>query len=330
LKIQFYITQFDQVKDATKIYLEIINEAFTGSKELNMVSNIKDITEVNYVITFTVTDFFRLKIRKPKTKIIHWYQGIIPEEAKLKTNSIKQYIAFSLLERFVLKFADFNFFVSKAMQKHFESKYNFNKNNYFLMPCFNGEIYPKQEFFQKNYKAPEFVYIGSMATWQCVDNAIKIFKIVKQEIPAARLTLLTNQQEKAKLKLEKFKVKANVSYVSLNNISKELLKYKYGFLLRDDIAVNNVATPTKMSTYLASGVIPIYTEVIKAFKVFNNIQYQIRAENNNSKKIAEQIIQFEKNKLFEEKIYEEYNSVFETYYNKEKYIKAIKKIFEIQ
>lgn len=40
---------------------------------------------------------------------------------------------------------------------------------------------------------------------------------------------------------------------------------KFGFVLRDDIAVNNVATPTKLSSYLSAGVIPIYSSALKDF-----------------------------------------------------------------
>ena len=329
MKLLFYITQFNQVKDATQFYLEIISEALTGSAKMQMTSKISDLNEADYVMTFTVTDFFRLKLKKPRTKIIHWYQGVIPEEAILKTKNKRQYYAFSLLERFTLKFANFNFFVSEAMKNHYTKKYAFKKTNYFIMPCFNGQLQQKKDFLKKDYINPEFVYIGSMATWQCVDEVLKVFKQVKDKIPQAHLTLLTGQQEQAELKCKKYNIEAKIAYVSLKKIDKELLNYKYGFLLRDDIRVNNVATPTKMSTYMASGVIPIYTDAIDAFSVFHKLNYQVKNKDTTISDIAKKIINFESLTIDNESLFKEYKQVFENYYNKEKYIKNIKEIFKV-
>ncbi|WP_121666118.1 glycosyltransferase family protein [Mesonia aquimarina] len=328
MKLLFYITQFDQVKDATQFYLETICEALTGSAKMQMTDKISDLKDADYVMTFTVTDFFRLKLKNPKIKIIHWFQGIIPEEARLKTKNRKQYFAFSMLERFTLKFAIFNFFVSDAMKNHYRKKYAYKKKNYFIMPCFNGKLQHKRAFFEKDYTNPDFVYIGSMATWQCVDTVLSVFKSVKDKIPKARLTLLTGQQEKAEKKCAKYNVEASIGYVPLENIDQELLNYKYGFLLRDDINVNRVATPTKMSTYMASGVVPVYTDVIEAFSVFNSLNYQVKINNSTVTDIAEKIINFEKQAIDNEILYEEYKQVFENYYSKKKYIKNIKEIFK--
>ncbi len=328
MKVLFYITQFNQVKDATKTYLEILSEALTGgSSDLRITKNLKDVKPVDYVITFTVTDFLKLKVNRPRIKIIHWFQGIIPEEAKLKTGSKAQYFAFNFLERFTLKFASFNFFVSEEMKNHYQKKYGFNKQNYFIMPCFNGVIQQKNKFLEKNYTLPKFVYIGSMATWQCVDQVLQVFKLVQDKLPQARLTLLTAQTEKAKQKCKQYQITATIDYVPLDELDKELLKYKYGFLLRENIAVNRVATPTKMSTYLASGVIPIFTNVIKAFNTFDAVKNQIKIKEASLEKIADQIIEFEREPINKKELYQEYQKIFEEYYKKEIYISEIKKIF---
>lgn len=324
MKVLFYITQFEQVKDATKVYLETINKALTGNKQLVIVSKLDKVKDVDYVVTFTVTDFLKLKLRKPNVKIINWFQGVIPEEVKLKTNNKKQYFIFSLLERFALKFSYFNFFVSKEMRNHYWQKYNYKKKNYIVMPCFNATLLPKTIITTKNYQEPTFVYIGSMAKWQCVDRICNVFKLVKEEIQTAELTILTGQQEEAKELCSLYNIKASIRYVSLSELSTELVKYKYGFLLRDDITVNNVATPTKMSTYLASGVIPIYSEVIKDFSAFNDLKFVVRENKKSEEEIAKEIIAFEKKQIDTEQLFEEYKIIFENYYSESKYIKKIK------
>ena len=40
--------------------------------------------------------------------------------------------------------------------------------------------------------------------------------------------------------------------VSEGEVDEYIAKCKYGFLIREDNTVNNVATPTKMSTYIFS------------------------------------------------------------------------------
>ena len=117
-------------------------------------------------------------------------------------------------------------------------------------------------------------------------------------IPEATLTLLTEENKKAKNLIEKYEIQnAQVRYVSLGDLNEELLKYKYGFLLRKDIKVNNVSTPTKMNSYLSSGVIPIYTDAIKDFlKHIDLNNFNIRLKSNNSiEEMANTILSFENN-----------------------------------
>ena len=52
-------------------------------------------------------------------------------------------------------------------------------------------------------------------------------------------------------------------------LSERIKGAKYGFVLREDCVVNNVATPTKFSNYLANGIIPIYSSALKSFANFD-------------------------------------------------------------
>ncbi|MBW2961526.1 hypothetical protein [Mesonia aestuariivivens] len=324
MKVLFYITQFNQVKDATKFYLEVISEALTGSSDLKMVNNLKEVNSVDYVVTFTVTDFFRLKTRKPLVKVIHWFQGILPEEILLKEKNKKKYYAFGLLERFVLKASYVNFFVSDAMRMHFIKKYSYNKNNFIIMPCFNGILKSKKDFINKKKLKDKFVYIGSLAKWQCVDDLLLLFKEIKKNKPNAELTILTGEQEKAKNLCKKYNVNATVDYVSLDKIASKLLEFNYGFLLREDHIVNRVATPTKMSTYLASGVIPIYSDVIEDFKVLNEITYKVKVKPQPQKDNVLREIEKIDEDIDMENLFREYHKIFDEYYNSSSYIRKIR------
>ena len=49
---------------------------------------------------------------------------------------------------------------------------------------------------------------------------------------------------------------------SHQEVLKELRKYDFGFLLRDDNIVNNTASPIKFLEYVSNGVIPIMSDGI--------------------------------------------------------------------
>jgi hypothetical protein len=97
-------------------------------------------------------------------------------------------------------------------------------------------------------------------------------------------------------------------------VSKELQSIKFGFCIREDTPINNVATPTKLSSYVANGVMPIYTSAVKDFdNMVRNSKYAFCYDDD----------------LFEEKIdtimgrdidwneiYKEYDDILSSYYSK--------------
>lgn len=117
--------------------------------------------------------------------------------------------------------------------------------------------------FPDKYNNLSFVYAGALYDWQCIEETVLVFKMINEIDPSARLTLLTAKKQKAEELIKKFAlVNIKISFVKLENLQNELVKYKYGFLLRKNDPINNVATPTKMNSYLAAGIIPINTNVI--------------------------------------------------------------------
>lgn len=48
-------------------------------------------------------------------------------------------------------------------------------------------------------------------------------------------------------------------------MKQEMKKAKFVFCIREDIAGNHVATPTKLSSYVCNGVFPVYSSCMKAF-----------------------------------------------------------------
>jgi len=324
--IKFFSFRKNALNDATKVYVQIIEKTFTEIGYNFVYSNsINDIKKGDLVLTIEVKDFFLLMLLKRNLKIINWYQGIVPEEALLIKKSFFRKLYLEFFERFTLKKSMFNIFVSDAMKKHYDTKYKILINNYFIMPCFNKQINEKS--FTNKYIYPSFVYAGSMHEWQCIDRMLEIYSNIKKQLKNASLTILTNEIEQAKLKLIKNTLDGDVKYVTLHELDNELSKYKYGFLVRDNIAVNQVATPTKLNTYMANGVIPIFSNVID---YYNNLETNYKIVLSNDDKDYMRIINFEKNIMVDNKeIYEEYLLVFQNEFNETKYINSLKSKLEL-
>lgn len=318
----------ESINDATAFYIDIIEAAILKSgAKFERINDINGISNEDIVVTFGNRMFYRARKRNPKYQI-NWFQGVSPEELRFsRMNYLKRfayYLGQTFFENYALKHGNLSLFVSNKMKEHYSKKYNFNGQS-FIMPCFNTEL--NMDAFIDKYKKPTFVYTGNMAGWQCFDETAELFSLVKSNCPEAELTIYTKDSEDAKRILEKYGVKAIIKYVPYSQLSDELKNYKYGFLLRDDDIVNNVATPTKMNSYLANGIIPIYSNVIYAFREnLSNLKYSIPVTDKNQ--AIESILSFEKQVIEARDVLKDYQQVFNEYYSRDYYIEKLSKLFK--
>ena len=191
------------------------------------------------------------------------------------------------------------------------------------MPCFNQSM-NDGAFYESKYKEPTFVYTGSLSKWQCIDEVLMLFSYIQEHIPSAKIYIYTSEKDRAKELLSKYNISSNfeIDYVNYKYLNSKLKDIKYGFLIRENIDVNNVATPTKMNAYLANGIIPIFSIVINDFKVILTGRYLISGSNNNE--LKEKILLMENEKVSADELREEYSKIFGDYYNQSKYINNIK------
>ncbi|UOY08832.1 hypothetical protein L0P88_09815 [Muricauda sp. SCSIO 64092] len=329
--IIFYTRDKQELNEATFLYVTIINESLNTNRNLPITNKLSDISRGHVVITITSVDFLRVKLRYPFLKCMNWFQGVAPEESLMKHKQKYKFYLLSLVEHLTLKFSHFNFFVSQKMYKHYKKKYNYRGNNFYVMPCFNLEI---SKGILKKKKNKTIVYAGSIAPWQKVEFIVKTFGVLKKMDNQFKLVLLTKERSKAMKILVENNLQDVVECkcVGVSELQKELLNYKYGFLLRDNHIVNNVASPTKMNSYMASGLIPIYSETIGDFSErFNKMKYCIPIkESYDEHKIASLICEFDRENIDNSNLYKEFQSFFKEYYNRSYYASAIKNIFEIK
>ena len=260
-------------------------------------------------------------------RFIFWAQGVVGAESYMRNQSKIRSKILNFLEKFALKKSKICLCVSSTQQKYYEKAYSLNLNNKCLvMPCFNTML--QQQSFQNinKYKNNIFCYIGSLAIWQCFEETIKFYsEIEKKSQDPCLLKIFTKDIEKAKEIVIKNNIKNyDIKFVPQDKLADELSDCKYGFILRKDNIVNNVATPTKMSTYLANGIIPIFSSSIKDFSILaQKYKYLICLDNDIE---LDNLLNFMKTPLSNKEVYLEFRKLFNDYYNESFYINQLKKL----
>lgn len=266
-KVWVELSTFNGV--VTDDYMHAIGRAYTTLG--HEVEYVDDVAKMNgdtsdiYVVLLAVSAC-KLKMRGKK-RIVFWSQGIWPEESFMKHGSRLRLIACNAIEKMALGASERIFVVSGAQLRHYEAKYGLRlQNKSLIMACSNESFHEGSFYYKDKYERPVFVYAGSLAKYQCIDETLEAFKTAQSVTPEASLLFLTSDQDRAwELVLRHALKNVSVGYAEKDDLPATLAQAKYGFVIRDDNAVNKVSTPTKISTYIANGVIPVYSPTIEAF-----------------------------------------------------------------
>ncbi|WP_155828723.1 hypothetical protein [Butyrivibrio sp. XPD2006] len=314
--------------EVTKSYFDIVVEAAKGiGIECQKVNRIKIKRENGKRIVFVATIFEAIKARLAGyNKVVLWVQGIAPEESLVRRSSYLRWLILSCIEYIAVLCSDAVFFVSEEMKRHYQHKYNL-KPLCFIMPCFNERI-DKASFDAHDYGDNTFVYSGGISDWHCFTQIVNIYgNIEKKYGENVKLCVLTKQTDEAGKILEECGIKNySVKYVKKEEICHEMTRAKFGFCIRDDSKVNNVATPTKLSSYVCNGVIPIYSSAIVDFyRQSKESRYCLCYDDALFWDKLDGLI---KEDISPESIFIEYSKVFGNYYSSDYYINGIQKFFE--
>lgn len=312
------------LNEATLYYVGLVESCLKDAGyECKRALNLSDINKPDLIFTITMVYYTKAKIRFPFVKTISWIQGLGFQEAKM-TRPLWKWLPHLISEAITIYSADLLLFVSEKMRDYYKTSFGYKKSNYVIMPCYNLKL---SSFFNLDkYNKPTFVYAGGVTKWQSIDSILDTYSLVEQQIPDASLTLYCKdsawlRNELAYRGIKNFEIK----YVSVTTLQQELLQFKYGFILREKNWVNMVATPTKMNSYLAAYVIPVFSDAVDDFvKNIKLSDYTLCAHTPlEPQKIAEQIIEFEK-KTRDYSLYKSIvDKVFDVHYNDSKYIDMI-------
>ena len=269
----------------------------------------------------------RLAKKAGYQKIIVWFQGLSAEESFMRNHSYLRRFILRKIEKYALKNASFILFVSQKMKEYYESIIGHKIDSCYIMPCFNEEINKNSFFEPGKYDNNVFIYTGSLAAWQCFEQTIELYSEIERKTDNCSLRLLVKDKEKAEEIIKRYGVKRySIDFVPKERVSEDTVKAKFGFCLRSDSIVNKVATPTKLSSYISQGVMPIYSEHLNDFHQIakgspNCFIYQFDESNKESyiKRIIE-ACQIQQNP---EEIYSDFKERFGEYYSKSYHIEML-------
>lgn len=323
-------TPHSQLNEATHHYVETIARAANSlGYEILHVTSLLDIPDHSDVLVIETKSAFKLRWAHPRSRFWIWMQGVYPEEARLQFGNPLRELLWSFFERCTLPKAHGVLMVSNAMKAHYTRKYRL-KRPVFIMPCANAVLDPECFSISGKYERPTFVYAGSMHKWQCFPLTLEVFRIVKDRCPDATLTVLTAQQEEARRIINHKNLRdVSVNFVRLDQLQDYLTRFKYGFVLRERHVVNTVATPTKVSSYMAAGVIPVMTDaVVDYVQALAKVQPIIMSPHYDAEALAEQILTLEQQVIDPQAMKLCYTEAFTGYFDHSRYVPSLAHFFE--
>ena len=304
------------------VYLDVIKEALARLNfQCEYIKDFEGVSKQDLIVFPMGKDAFKYYFKGYRNFIL-WQQGATGAESYMRHSSKIRSGILNYMDCFAMKKAKMIFYVSQYMQEYYEklAHTSFSHKAY-VMPCFN-EVLDNDIFERKDYSKKVFTYVGSLDLWQCFNETVDIYAEIEKRIPNAFFKVLTFNTEKEEEIIRGKNIKNySVACVPKEQVKSELENATYGFIIRHDIEVNRVATPTKISSYLSAGVLPIYSTCLKDFH--SKAHGKAFAYALNPEEDIEGLIHFINSGLDKENVQQEIEYLFSTYYSTENHKSCI-------
>ena len=304
------------------VYLDVIKEALVRlNYECEYIKDFNEVSKKDLIVFPMGKDAFKYYF-KGYLNFILWQQGATGAESFMRHSSKIRSGILNYMDCFAMKKAKMIFYVSQYMQEYYEKMAHTSfEHKAYVMKCLN-EVLDKELLEKKDYSKEVLRYVGSLDLWQCFNETVDIYAEIEKRIPDVVFKVLTFNTEKAKEIIKAKNIKNySVACVPKEQVKSELENATYGFIIRHDIEVNRVATPTKISSYLSAGVLPIYSTCLKDFHA--QAHGKAFAYALNPKEDIDGLIQFINSDLDKSLVQQEINDLFSTYYSTESHITNI-------
>ena len=186
------------------------------------------------------------------------FHGVVPEELMLMGKS-KEAEYYTELESGLVRNSDYIIVANYAMEKHIESKYSDCKAEFIIFPMNNDDnnfYMDIEEKVEQRILKPIVIYSGGLQKWQLISEMQDAIEKMRNKCEFH--LFVSNPNEFIKLWGDReLPEKWEVTTKTPKELIEEYISAQYGFVLRDDIVVNNVACPTKIIDYIKYNIIPI-------------------------------------------------------------------------
>ena len=209
-----------------------------------------------------------------KPDFIYDFRGAVPEEIAYCEPGIRGYIksrVFNKIEKIITGGATRLNAVTTELSKYLFEKYGKAADT--VIPCCSertasfseNEIHEIRRELGFRPEELVFIYSGGLGRWQMFTETVQLFSKVAQMEQSARLLVLSPDASAA-VRLMKGKIHDDryaVRSVPQKDVARYIAACDFGFLLRDDTIVNNVAFPIKFAEYAGAGLPVITTKGVR-------------------------------------------------------------------
>lgn len=239
-------------------YNKIIYSNIKQLKKITKDNNISDLwtTTADYAI--------RLNLARIGVPIYLWKQGDAAAESYMRHHSYLRKWVLQLIDAYALRKVAGVIYVSDAMKEYYENKYGVRTKS-IVVPCLSEFANSKVENVERIHNS--FVYIGGLSVWQCFDEILKLYAKIRTDKSVFHIITLNTEAARKKV-IEIVGDDKNIEIYGITDrtqIPATLNKFEYGFLIRKNDVVNQVAAPIKFLEYLSCGVNVIMTDAVPSY-----------------------------------------------------------------
>ena len=214
------------------------------------------ITQARLVYVHTIHWARYVLLFYPTGALVTDIHGVVPEEEAMLGRPHTGAL-YEIVERFVLMNSTTVVVVSESMRRHLLKKYPDCAVEFIVLPII--EKYPlslSDRVDSADEEKPRVIYSGAAQVWQNIDQMLDV---CRRSIGYFDFHFFSHESELIRQKAAALGIADSITFEVRKKeaMPSAYLRADYGFVLRDDVVVNRVACPTKLSEYLQFGVIPV-------------------------------------------------------------------------
>lgn len=199
------------------------------------------------------------------------YDAVKKGELDKKQFNLFSHVTYT--EYVTCKIADKIFAVSNVLKKYLMMNYGIDEDKFFIYPCLSDQ---RKFYYDENlrnkmreeYKFKDdnkvYLYAGGLYNaYHSLDEVVSFLDYIAQKDNNARFFLLSRDVVDENVILKQYPA-LNGKFINKAVSNSEMVKYlnasDYGILFRENVPMNNVASPSKFAEYILCGLPTIISE----------------------------------------------------------------------